>query len=296
MRGQGIVLAGIVALSCTGGAAPTAAPATAAAPSPTAVVPTPSAKALWRPASPPQGAPKGSQWVTIDGSDGTPLTAAVFPSPRAGAAPVAVYLYFNDDVQLNEGLLPRDLDFAAALANEGFLTVAPCWQQPSTVNTADPCGQSAPRPQASIAKDIAAVADAARTLPGARADRLVVVGRSTGGTAALLAASMGGLFDAVVAISAAYGVTRSRVSGRFGTTAPEHVDGLAAPLLIVHGTADAWAPGTRVEAVRSYEKSARDKGKKVESLYVDGADDMLLFSPTYWTRDVFGKVIAFLRG
>lgn len=294
MRGHGFVLAGIVALSCSGGAAPTAAP-TAAAPSPTAVVPTPSAKALWRPASPPQGAPKGSQWVTVEGFGGTPLTAAVFAPARAGAAPIAIYLYFNEDVQRNEGLLPRDLDFAAALANEGFLTVAPCWQQPSTVNAGDPCGQSSPRPQTDVTKDIAAIADAARTLPGARADRVALIGRSTGGAAALLAASMGGRFDAVVAISAAYGGPGSPVSRRFGTTAPEHVDGLAARLLIVHGTADAWAPGTRVEAVRSYEKSARDKGKKVESLYVDGADDTLLFSPTYWTRDVFGKVIDFLR-
>lgn len=288
MRRQLIALVGIIALSCGGATAPgtAVAPPSASTPVPTAAHP------LWRDTTAPSGAPQGTHWIAIDGADGYTTTAAVFPSGKTGPSPVLVYLYFNGDAQGNYGMLPRDLEFAESLAKEGFVTVAPCWQ-PATVSAPDVCGKGAERSGVQVVGDISAIASAARTLAGTRADRVVVVGRSTGGTLALLAASMGGRIDGAVAISAAYGGAGSAVSQRWGTTAGEHVDGLSVPVLIVHGTSDTWAPGTRMEAVRAYVKSATDEGKKIDTLYVEGADEMLAFTPTYWTKEVMAKVVAF---
>lgn len=282
-----IALVGAIALSCGGATAP----GTAVAPPSASPVAT-AAHPLWRDATAPSGAPQGTHWIAIDSADGHTTSAAVFPSGKPAPSAVLIYLYFNGDAQGNYGMLPRDLEFAASLAKEGFVTIAPCWQ-PATVSAPDVCGKGIERSGAQVVGDISAIASAARTLAGVRTDRVVVIGRVSGGTIALLAASMGGGIDAAVAISAAYGGPGSAVSQRWGTTAGEHIDGLSVPILIVHGTSDTWAPGTRIDAVRTYVKSATDKGKKVDTLYVESADEMLAFTPTYWTRDVIGRVVTF---
>ncbi len=284
-----LVLAGIIALSCGGAATVRETPA-----APTATTPaTPSPLPPWRSVPAPQGAPQGSNWITINSFDGTALIANVVPSGRAGPAPVAIHLHGDG------GLRVRNLDLASWLAKEGFIAVTPCWQgyteadaKASGVPVDIGCSTAAPKRSSAVdlTRDLSAIADAARTLPGARADRVVVIGHSAGGTAAVLAGSMGGRIDSVVSISGPYG-TGKAIKGRWGTNAPEQADGLAVPLLIVHGTNDTQA---LMEAARSYEKMLREKSKTVDTLYVDGAPHELPFTE-YWTDAIRAKVIAFLK-
>ena len=290
-QGTFIALAAMLAASCNGGAvaAPSTLP-TATSQATTLRSPAPSV-ASWRASTSPTGRRDGAQWITITSFDGAPLSAAVFAPPGDGPAPVVIYLYFNQtDFATNYGLLQRDMDFAAALAREGFVTVVLCWQ----ISADDFCGRNVPRSGAQVLKDLTIVASAARTLPRARADRVVLVGRSAGGAAALLAASNGSDVSAVVSISTPYEDAVPQTA-RYGKSVWGEVDGLSVPVLIVYGTMDSWSTVSSVGSARRYAEMARGKGKTVETIIVDGADDLLAFSPTYWTRDLMNKVVGFIR-
>ena len=294
-RGTPVLLAAVLVASCVGGGATTPATSPVAATQPTAPRSAATNIASWRTSTSPTGAQDGAQWVTITSFDGAPLSAAVFAPPGDGRAPVVIYLHHNQaNLQTNFGLLQRDLDFVASLAKAGFVAVALCWEA-ATISADDHCGRNLPRSGPDVLKDLAVVADAVRTLPRASADRVVLVGRSGGGTAALLAASNGGRVNGVVLISAGYAFTGTPGADRFGKTVLGELDRLSVPVLIVHGTMDTWSPGTAINIVREYADAARAKGKAVETIYIEGADDLLAFSPTYWTRDLMSRVVEFIR-
>lgn len=298
-----VALALVVAAACSGATPPASLPSppteATAAPAPPASLSSPTPEATtaptlrpssWRSAVAPARAPEGGQWIAIGSFDGKPIIAAVYRPASAGPAPVAVVLHGDG------GLRERFLGLAQWLTQEGFVTVTPCWSgSAASVPGTSPilgCATDAPQRNSATAvvKDVSAIAEAARTLPGVRADRLALVGHSLGAMAAVLNASMGGTVEAVVAISAVYG---QRPFGQLaGTTLPEQVDGLRWPVLMVHGTEDAQAPFIDAKA---YEAAARQRGKSVETLYVEGAPHPLPFTPQYWTEDVRGKVIAFLK-
>src|SRR5919204_3417479 len=194
----------IVAASCSSGDTLQKAAPRVESPSPSPRNAT-SLAGAWRPSARPAGAPTGSEWVTITTFDGSPLTAAVFAPAGTGPAPVAIYLYFNQpEMNTNVGLLQRDLDFVASLAKEGFLAVTVCWQA-ATVGADDFCGPNLPRSGGDVIKDLAVVADAVRTFPRARADRVALLARSAAANPALLAAARGARVSSVVSISASYG-------------------------------------------------------------------------------------------
>ena len=170
--------------------------------------------------------------------------------------------------------------------------MTPCWGFGTIAGPLSlGCAADAPRRDSATAvvKDVTAIAEAARTLPGVRADQLALVGHSLGAAAAVLTASMGGTVEAVVAISAIYGPTF--IKQRWGATPTEQVDGLRWPVLMVHGTEDGQAP---FDDAKAYAAAARQRGKSVETLYVEGAPHPLR-SPQYRTEDVRGKMIAFLK-
>lgn len=278
----------VLAASCGGATspAPSMSPTTEAAAATTAPTAAPSEAALtpssWRSAVAPARAPEGSQWIAIGSSDGTPILAAVY-RPPAGAGPTPVAVVLHGD----EGLHPKHLGLAQWLTQEGFITLAPCWSR-VTVATSLGCGSAPLRDSAAaVVKDVTAVVEAARTLPGARRDRLALVGHSLGAMAAVLNASMGGTIEAVVAISANYG---EGIRQRWGTTLPEQVDGLRWPVLMVTGTKD-----PSFGDAKAYAAAARQRGKSVETLYPEGASHDLPFIQFEWTEDVRGAVIAFLR-
>lgn len=287
------VLAGILlaATACAPAADRVAAPArsttaTAAA----SDAPSTAAAKPWRSVDPPTGAPSGSEWIAVETFDGRSIVTAVARPAGRQAAPVAIVLH--DD----GGARPHFLGMATWLAEAGFIAMTPCWQGLFIAPDPESLGCSTDAPQRdsarAVSKDIMAVAAAARTLEGARQDRLVLIGFSRGATAAILTASLGAKVDAVVAVAGAYG-TRL-VKQRWGTSAPDEVAGLAAPLLMVHGTNDQAGPGTSIDTVRAYERAARELGKAVETHYLDGAPHELYWSSTYWTPELRASVLGFL--
>ena len=286
-------LALTVVAACSGATPPASMPSPAA-PSAPASLPSPIPQATtaatlqpssWRAAVAPARAPEGSQWIAIGSFDGKPILAAVFRPAGGGPAPVAVVLHDSD------GLRQKHLDLAQWLTREGFVTVTPCWSSADAPALGLGCVADAPRRDSATAvvKDISAIVMAARSLPGVRADRLALVGHSLGAMAGVLTASMGGTVEAVVAISAGYGPQIKQV---WGTTLPEQVDGLRWPILMVHGTADFIAA---VGDAKAYEAAARQRGKPVETLYVEGGRHDLPYGTEHWTEEVRGKVIAFLK-
>lgn len=282
---RSVALAIVIAAAC-GSSAPTASlPSRVPEATAGAATPAPS----WRSISAPTGAPAGGEWIAIDARDGRPLVAVVYRPSGAGPAPVAVALHGDG------GLRERFLSLPHWLADEGFLTVVPCWSSSSwAVAGASPvvsCAADAPlrNSVAATVEDIRAIIDAARTLSGARTDRLVLVGHSLGAMAALLT-SMETAVDATVPISAVYG--RLGISQFGGTTLLERTDRLRSPVLMVHGTEDLQAP---FSDAKTFAADARARGKDVDTLFVEGARHPLPFTPEWWTEDVRAKVLAFLR-
>jgi dienelactone hydrolase len=230
--------------------------------------------ATWNPvAAPAELNAPGAQWIKVDGRAGHKFLAAVFRPQGAGPFPVVVVLHGAS------GLQPSHLALADEVARAGFLVVVGCWQLIASPPAAVPnpvCSEAPPQahwqtdPAANSGKELIA---AARTLPGARADRVGLYGLSRGGNAALWAASTGVGVQAVVADAAAH--LPLRVNPAPPST-QDVVAGLAAPVLLLHGTADRIVP---VDQSREYERAARALGKPVTALYFEGVGHLVTFAP-----------------
>jgi len=230
--------------------------------------------ASWTPvAAPAELSAPGAQWIKVDGRDGYKFLAAVLRPQGAGPFPVVVLLHGAG------GLQPVHLALADEVARAGFLVVVGCWQLVASPPAPAPnpvCSEARPQaawqtaPAANSGKELIA---AARTLPGARADRIGLFGVSRGGNAALFAASTGAGVQAVVGDAPAHLPLRV-------TPAPpstqDVVAGLTAPVLLLHGTADRIVP---VEQSREYERAARALGKRVTAVYFDGVGHVVTFTP-----------------
>ena len=127
----------------------------------------------------------------------------------------------------------------------------------------------------------------AKTLPGARADRIGLYGISRGGHAALWAASTGAGVQAVVADAPAH---TPAINLRPASTL-DVLTGLAAPVLIMHGTADKEIP---VEQSREYERAALALGKPLAVVYFEGVGHMVSLT-TDSQVEARQRGIAFLR-
>lgn len=229
----------------------------------------------WTPvAAPAELDAPGSQWIKVDGRAGYKFLAAVLRPQGAGPFPVVVVLHGAG------GLRPKLLALAEEVARAGFLVVVGCWQLVASPPAPVPnpvCSEAPPQaawqadPAANSGKELIA---AARTLPGARADRVGLYGISRGGNAALWAASTGASVQAVVGDAPG----APAATGRPGSprSIQDVVAGLAAPTLLLHGTADRVVP---VEQSREYERAARALGKPVTAVYFDGVGHMATFAP-----------------
>lgn len=230
----------------------------------------------WRDAAaPPTLNAPGAQWIKVDAAGGRKLLAAVYRPQGPGPFPVVIVLHGA------AGLLDGHITLARELAQAGFIGVAGCWQAVASPPAPAPdpvCAEAPPQlawqgdPAGNSGKELMA---AARTLPGARPDRLGLFGLSRGGNAALWAASTGTTVEAIVADAPAH-----HPGARVVPTPPSTqtvVAGLNTRTLILHGTADKVVP---VEQSRDYERAARALGKPLTAVYYDGMGHQVTLAPS----------------
>lgn len=105
----------------------------------------------------------------------------------------------------------------------------------------------------------------------------------------VLLASSGGGVQAVVADSANYDPMPRRV---LDTPAIELAEGLAAPLLILHGTADLTV---NVREPRAYETALRLLSKPYDVHYFDDAEHVLTRRSNPYYADAMARSIAFFE-
>ena len=231
----------------------------------------------------------GAQWTTIEGANGRKFLTAILRPEGTGPFPVVVMLHSAGG--LNRG----GMSVAEDMARAGFLVVYGCCQAVAQRSGGRAqtegnriCSEATPQaewvadPAAHSGKELIALA---RTLPGARADRIGLFGISRGGHAALWAASTGAGVQAVVVDAPAH-------TPESGAAKPLDVlAGLAAPLLMMHGTADQLVP---VEQSREYERAALALGKPLVVVYFEGVGHMVSLTKES-QAEARQRAIAFLR-
>ncbi len=227
-------------------------------------------------------AQSGWQWVDIEGAQGAKLRAVVFRPAGTGPFPIVVYLHGIS------GLEEDDLSLGSKLAQEGFITIVGCWfGKANFVNGVDPCPQVPSQSDVFAVKNVVALMDAGRQMPGVRRDRVGLVGYSRGGGLAAAVASSGADLQAAVAISARFELSY----GQNDVSAISQIQNLRVPLLILQGTKDATA---RPEIARNYEQRVRAAGKTVEAYYIEGGDHFMLSDPRF-QKEVLQRSVDFLN-
>jgi dienelactone hydrolase len=227
----------------------------------------------------------GAQWTKIEGASGRKFLTAILRPEGTGPFPVAVVLHSAG------GLTKSNMSVAEDVARAGFLVVYGCWHAGERQTDGNRiCAEATPQaewvadPAAHSGKELIALA---RTLPGARADRIGLYGISRGGHAALWAASTGAGVQAVVVDAPAH---TPAINPRPAKTL-DVLAGLAAPLLMMHGTADQDIP---VEQSREYERAALAVGKPLVVVYFEGVGHMVTLR-TESQAEARQRAIAFLR-
>ena len=231
------------------------------------------------------------QWLRIADADLGVMLAAVARPSGPGPHPVVVVLHGT------HGFAHEYIQWAQDLARGGFLAVAACWFSGASGNGSHvvtppiPCPEIRPMkrdgyPEA--VRYIDAVVKAARALPGARADRLGLVGHSRGGGETLQYLLAGGDVQAAVLHAAGHGYRPVTRAAEFNV-----------PMLLLHGTADGPADGggvnTQVALAREFEAELRRNQKPIEAHYYEGGGHSTFFTNATQRDDELKKMIAFLR-
>jgi len=233
----------------------------------------------------------GAQWTKVEAASGRKFLTAILRPEGTGPFPVVVMLHSSGG--LSKGSMSR----AQEVAHAGFLVVYGCWQAIAIRGEGKAltkgnriCAEATPQaewianPAANSGKELIALA---RILPGARADRIGLYGVSRGGHAALWAASTGAGVQAVVVDAPAHSPAIDPHPAKTLDVLP----GLAAPLLMMHGTADETIP---VEQSREYERAARALRKPLVVVYFEGVGHMTTVRKESRT-EARQRAIAFLR-
>jgi len=208
------------------------------------------------------GSPK-AEWVQVEARDGRKLLTAVLRPEGTGPFPAVVLLHGGDG--LDYGYLSAAEDIARA----GFVVVAGCWQKVNYVCADAPTpSEWVGDPTGHCGKELIEIA---RTLEGVKSDKIALYGISRGGHAALWAASTGSEVSAIVVDAPAHEPSAYNIY----PPPPRPIRvlaGLKAPVLLMHGTND---DVISVDQSREYEKAARELGKAIEVVYVDGGGHMV---------------------
>lgn len=230
------------------------------------------------------------QWVKVTAPDLGVMLAAVARPPGAGPFPTILVLHGT------HGFAQQYVQLAQDLARGGFLAVAACWFSggggpgSSVVTPPIPCPELPPLGPGAFPKGqqlVDALVQATRALPGARPDRLALVGHSRGGGASLQYLLAGGKVQAVVLHSSGYALQPAIRAAQVNV-----------PILLLHGTADSPANGgsanTQVTMARDFEAALRRVGKPVEANYYEGGGHDSFFNNSTQHDDEVRRIVAFL--
>lgn len=241
-------------------------------------------------------APAGTEalpvtWVHVDVPELRVLRAAVAIPSGTGPFPVVLLLHGT------HGFARQYVEWASELARDGFIAVAACWFSGGggpgspAVSSPIPCPQVQPLQPVEYPDAVRLVdglVRAARLLPGARGDRLALVGHSRGGGAIQQYLLAGGHVQAAVFHSSGFALRPWNRAAEFDV-----------PILIMHGTADGPAdgggPNTRVERAREFEAALRANKKSVESAYCDGCGHNTFFTKPSQRHEEVKRMVQFLR-
>ena len=240
------------------------------------------------------GAPPGTetlavQWVQVAVPDMGVMLAAVTRPSGAGPFPTVLLLHGS------HGFAQEYVRLAQDLADGGLLAIAACWFQGgggagARFITPISCPEAPPMPNASspeAMQTVGSLVQAARTLPGARPDRIGLIGHSRGGRAALNYILQVGNVQAAVLDSSGYPSQLAKLSSQ-----------VKAPILMLHGTADSPADGggaaTNVQMARDFEAALRAAEKPVEAVYYEGGRHNDIFTSSTQYRDEVQRMLAFL--
>jgi dienelactone hydrolase len=218
--------------------------------------------------------------IGVDGPNRAKMTAVVMRPTGGTGLPVLLILHGS------EGVHDGYVQWAPHFARAGYLTMLACWFGTSGGPYACPSVPAIGTPNLFAARNVGALIDAARRVPGARPDRVGLIGNSLGGAMVALAMSSGLAVQAGVAISGPF----DEVVSRNDSSAAATIANLRGPLLILHGTTDTNVP---VQQAKGYEDRARRLGKNVQSFYYEGAPHGLPWNSSL-AADVFQRSIGFL--
>lgn len=240
------------------------------------------------------GAPPGTatlavQWVQVAVPDMGVMLAAVARPSGAGPFPTVLLLHGS------HGFAQEYVRLAQDLADGGLLAMAACWFQGgggagARFITPISCPEAPPMPNASspeAMQTVGALVQAARTLLGARPDRIGLFGHSRGGAAALHYILQVGHVQAAVLDSSGYPSQLADLSSQ-----------VKAPILMLHGTADSPTDGggmaTNIQMARDFEVALQAAGKLVEAVYYEGGRHNDIFTSSTQYRDEVQRMLAFL--
>jgi dienelactone hydrolase len=236
-------------------------------------------------------APSGTEdlpvkWVRVAVPDLGVMRAAVARPSGTGPFPAVLVLHGT------HGFARQYVEWANDLARGGFIAVAACWFSGgggagANEVTPIPCPEIpplGPGEYPTAVQFVDALAQATRALPGARADRLALVGHSRGAGATQQYLLASGNVQAAVLHSSGYAL-------RPWTRAAE----LNLPILIMHGTADSFGENTQFRFAREFEMALRANKRPVQTAYCEGCGHSTFFTNSTQRDDELKRMIEFLR-
>ena len=237
-------------------------------------------------------APAGTEalpvkWVRVAVPDLGVMRAAIARPSGTGPVPAVLVLHGT------HGFARQYVEWANDLARAGFIAVAGCWfsgaggEAATEVTPPIPCPEIPPLGSGEYPKAVQfvdALVQAMRALPGARADRLALVGHSRGAGATQQYLLANGNVQAAVLHSSGYALKPWSRAAEFNV-----------PILIMHGTADSFGENTRFGFAREFEMALRAKKKPVETAYCEGCGHNTFFTHSAQRDDELKRMTEFLR-
>ncbi len=256
--------------------------------------PTPTTPGGWKrpPIVTATDAPAGTEtlpvkWVRVAVPDLGVMRAAVARPSGSGPFPAVLVLHGT------HGFARQYVEWASDLARGGFIAVAACWFSgaggagANDVTPPIPCPETPPLGSGEYPEAVQfvdALVQATRALPGARADRIALVGHSRGAGATQQYLLASGNVQASILHSSGYALRPWNRAAEFNV-----------PILIMHGTADNFGENTQFGFAREFEMGLRANKKPVETAYCEGCGHNTFFTNSAQRDDELKRMIEFLR-